>query len=235
MLLNLSEFLSVLPPGRLTRADLICAETLLDTDGDIAVHFVPFGYFPRGARLVLLGLTPGFEQMRLAYEAARDYHRHARDADDLYRHCGAAAGFGGPMRQLLVSMLDDIGIAEAMGIPTAAALFEPNRSDVIRCSVLRHPVFIKRENYTGHKPRLTTSPFLLQLIKKYFAVSIAATPTAVIVPMGNAVQSVLRDLRLPNPVLWGFPHPSPGNGHRVRQFNANRKQLRESVCRLLSA
>ena len=71
---------------------------------------------------------------------------------DLYRICGAAAGFGGPMRKILVGMLDEIGIHEAMSLHTSAELFDADRTNVIRASVLQHPVFVKGGNYTGYQP-----------------------------------------------------------------------------------
>lgn len=222
--MNLTDFLSQLPAGTLTREHLLCEQTLLDKDGELSVYFIPFGYFPESARIALVGITPGFEQMRLAYEAARNYR-----GPDLYRFCGAAAGFGGPMRKLLIEMLDGIGIPEAMGLTNSADLFDAERQDVIRASVLNHPVFVNGENYTGHRPTLVRSEFLMGQVRDYFGRSIAKTPNALLVPMGKAVESVFRKLQLPNPVLWGFPHPSPGNGHRAKQFAANQRSMRNKV------
>lgn len=224
--MNLPDFFTQLPAGTLTREHLLCDQTLLVWEGDLSVYFIPFGYFPPTARIALVGITPGFEQMRLAYETARDCRL---TGDELLKACGAAAGFGGPMRRLLVEMLDAVGIPDAMSLTTSADLFDVDRKDVIRASVLRHPVFVNGENYTGHRPKLVNSAFLMGLVRDYFGKSIAEHPDALLVPMGKAVESVFRELRLPNPVLWGFPHPSPGNGHRVKQLAANLDSMRQCV------
>jgi hypothetical protein len=224
--MNLSQFLDRLPAGTLTRKHLLCDETLLAKDGKLSVYFIPFGDFSKSAKIALVGITPGFEQMRLAYAAARDYSGPERN---LYRICGAAAGFGGPMRKLLIEMLVGIGIPQAMGLTNSAELFDPNRRDVIRPSVLNHPVFVNGENYTGHSPVLVKSEFLMRQVRKYFHRSITRTPNALLVPMGMAVESVFRKMQLPNPVLWGFPHPSPANGHRSKQFATNQPSLIQAV------
>jgi hypothetical protein len=140
---NLDSFLRSLPQGRLRRFDIVCEKTLIAREHNLSVHFVPFGHFPENARIALIGITPGFEQMRLAYEAARDFRETVVEEIDLYRICGAAAGFGGPMRKILVGMLEEIGIHEAMGLHTAAELFHADRTDVIRASELQHPVFVR--------------------------------------------------------------------------------------------
>jgi hypothetical protein len=54
MMPTLRDFLSSLPLGVLSRQDIVCDATRLAADGDIAVHFVPFGYFPANARLALV-------------------------------------------------------------------------------------------------------------------------------------------------------------------------------------
>jgi hypothetical protein len=96
-------------------------------------------------------VTPGFEQMRLAYEAARDYHRQATGDEDLFRHCGATAGFGGPMRHILVSMLDEIRINEALRIRSTSALFDPQCNAIMTKtntnSFLSRPASFSRTRY----------------------------------------------------------------------------------------
>jgi hypothetical protein len=149
---DLARFLQSLPNGRLTPSNLLCDETLIARDGNLTVHYVPFGYCPERARVALIGITPGFEQMRRAFEAARDLYSATTSQSELYRKCEEAAGFGCPMRKILVEMLNEVGIHNALNVSTSSALFDSNRLDVMRTSVLQHPVFVSGKNYTGHRP-----------------------------------------------------------------------------------
>ena len=56
-------------------------------------------------------------------------------------------------------------------------------------------------------------------------------PNALIVPLGRAVEDALADLGFhrSSKILCGFPHPSGGNGHRVRQFKSEYQSLRRAV------
>ncbi len=66
------------------------------------------------------------------------------------------------------------------------------------------------------------------------------TPGALVVPLGKAAGDAVsllaadgladRDL-----CLAGFPHPSGSNGHRVRQYAANREALVGQVTRWAAA
>jgi hypothetical protein len=205
---NLAAFLKSLPPGPLDRCHLLTSETLIARQGNLSAYYIPFGYYPPDAKIALVGITPGFQQMRLAYEAARVCQDQG---DELLRACQLAAGFGGPMRRILVSMLDGLGL---------------DFDSALKDSVLRHPVFVDgAKNYTGHHPPLVRSTFLMDLASTYFAPSIAARPNVLIVPMGKAVESALRALNLPNAVLSGFSHPSPASGHRQRQYLSNLESM----------
>ena len=209
---NLHAILESLPQGTLTRDHLLRPQTLLAQNGNLSAYYIPFGYYPPDARIALVGITPGFEQMRLAYHTARD-NLHL-EGPELYKACSGAAGFGGPMRTILENMLAGVGL---------------EFTTAIKDSVLRHPVFVNGKNYTGHQPRLSGNDFLMGMVREYFGQAIAARPDALIVPMGRAVESTLRQLNLPNKILWGFPHPSPANGHRKKQYANNLESMRRQV------
>jgi hypothetical protein len=59
-------------------------------------------------------------------------------------------------------------------------------------------------------------------------------PDALIVPLGRAVEQCVRLLAADGSIderrcLFGFPHPSGGNGHRLKQFHANEAQMKREV------
>jgi len=229
MIIPLVKFLESLPKGELSKDDLLTKTTLMDCEGDVAVHYIPFDYFPEKVDILLVGITPGFTQMRLAYEAARDHLAKNNDESTLHRVAKQAASFGGPMRRILCNMLDEAGLPKALSVNHSAEIFEDDYDAVAFTSVLRCPVFVAGENYTGHRPKLVQSEFLMGNVREYFVRAVEPYPDALIVPMGKAVEEVLRFLDLPNPVLWGFPHPSPANGHRKRQLEANKSGMQRII------
>jgi hypothetical protein len=64
---------------------------------------------------------------------------------------------------------------------------------------------------------------------------LAVLPDAVVIPLGRTVATILRrevdqgGLQAGN-CLFEFPHPSGGNGHRVRLFTQHRKDLVAQVA-----
>ncbi len=146
----------------------------------------------------------------------------------------AAASFAGRMRGNLVSMLDGIGVQEALGLSTCSGLFSGAGKYVHTTSALRYPVFKNGRNYTGHSPALTKHPLLRKMLEELLIPELRAMPSALIVPLGKAVAAALAWLEAQGLVslehcLHGFPHPSGANGHRARQFERARPILRAAV------
>ncbi len=144
------------------------------------------------------------------------------------------------MRTNLISMLDSIGLAQALGMASSETLFtEQGEALVHSTSSIRYPVFKGVKNYTGSTP-----PILRQAITSCYVELIAreldAVAPALVVPLGRAVETVMSELvRLgqldESRCLFGFPHPSGANAHRPRQFTANRTALTSTVQRWAAA
>jgi len=67
-------------------------------------------------------------------------------------------------------------------------------------------------------------------VEDVFAIEIGLIPGAFIVPLGKAVSSALEYLMQIGELsgdrcCFGFPHPSPANGHRKPQFQAQRRNM----------
>ena len=101
---------------RYTRGELRNGRFRLFNACGLDVYYAPFHFLNKNARVVLVGLTPGWTQMEEAFRAAR--HGMARGLRDrsLFRHIDLKSSFGGPMRGNLVSMLDGIGLDECLNI-----------------------------------------------------------------------------------------------------------------------
>ena len=83
------------------------------------------------------------------------------------------------------------------------------------------------QNYRGSSPSLTRHPVLRSLVRATLGTRITNTSGALVIPLGKLSGSdiaVAADgLVEPISCLAGFPHPSGGNGHRVRQYADNKK------------
>jgi hypothetical protein len=88
--------------------------------GSLAIYCAPLDYINAQAKVVLVGITPGWTQMELAYqEARRALIGRARMAE-VCRRAKACARFAGPMRGNLIQMLDDIDLHQALSVHTCA-------------------------------------------------------------------------------------------------------------------
>ena len=56
---------------RYTKAQLARDDFLLFRDGSISAYYVPFHHINKRAKVVLIGLTPGWTQMEEAFRAAK--------------------------------------------------------------------------------------------------------------------------------------------------------------------
>ncbi len=208
-------------------------------DGSIAVVYAPVDYVNTKARLTILGITPGLQQARIAFETW--YEMGGRpDEERIGREINRRAAFAGSMRTNLVTMLDDLDVHTFLGVRSVAALFS-ERADLLHStSALRYPVFKNGRDYSGHSPEPTRHEALLWMLENMLAPELNAVPDALIVPLGRTVDYALKHLTergLVAGARWlpGFPHPSGANGHRRTTFERNRDDLRERVRRFFQA
>jgi hypothetical protein len=201
---------------------------VLGREGKLAMYYAPFDWVNDNARVVLVGLTPGLKQMRLAFEACRDSLAEGASDEEACQAAKATASFAG-MRARLTDWLDELGVPEWLGIASASDLFGDRRDLLHTTSAIRYPVFCGPdfENYSGHSPSPLKSPLLLKTVKELLSPELAALPRALVVPMGVAVSAILNDtsgIELSR-CLVGFPHPSGANGWAPKQFAAHREEM----------
>lgn len=208
-------------------ADLVSLSTFqeqlaLAEEGGLRVCYAPFDFVNRSAKVVLVGLTPGAQQAVNALRSVKEVMASGLSDDEVLQQAKRQGSFSGPMRNNLVAMLDAIGLNRKLGLATTASLFGDNVNLVHFTSVLKYPVFLNGENYSG-SPDLLTTPFLKRWVDDYFLPEVAALKQAWFIPLGKDALKALDYLAqrniLPNEhILRGMPHPSGANAERIAYF-----------------
>lgn len=224
-----------LPDGPLSQDDLLTEDFKLASEGRLSVYWIPFERLNPEATLVICGLTPGYGQLLEAFTAARDSIAEGQDLDHTIAHVERTGSFAGTMRTNLVQMLDELGLPQAMNIGSTLELFGEANELVHTTSALRYPVFVAGKNYSGGSPEVNRSALLSSYVHELLGPELAAVPGALIIPLGKATEACMRMLVAAGDLdeercLLGFPHPSGGNGHRIRQFRENEEVLRTGIA-----
>jgi hypothetical protein len=229
--------IAALPGGeRLTREDLVVPDFLLSREGRLAIYYAPFDHINAGARVALVGITPGFRQMEIALRASRDALLAGESSyAAICARVKYQASFAGPIRRFLLAMLDGIGIPAALGIASSAALYA-ERTDLLQTSaVVRHPVFVDGADWTGHTPPVRSSPLLRRYLWGGMLPELRAVPDALLIALGKCASDALETLIAadaldPARCLIGLPHPSGANGHRHAQFARVQPEMTRRVA-----
>ena len=219
----------------LTKEILLTSQFLIQKEGALEMYYAPHNeLINERAKVAIVGITPGWTQMEIAYREARQGIHENKPTEQILTDAKQAAGFAGSMRNYLVEMLDECGLAEGLQITSCKSLFNKRRDLLHTTSVIKHPVFYKGKNYTGHTPKIVKSPLLSDYAFHVFRCELEQINGALIVPLGKSVSTVLMALIEQghvdrNHCLFGLPHPSGVNGHRRRQFAEEKESLRLQV------
>jgi hypothetical protein len=226
--------------GKLLKDDLLTVKFLLHRENEngkeLAIYYAPFEYVNRAAKVVLIGITPGWTQMEIAYREANRSLRAGLSVEEVLKRTGDQATFSGMTRTNLVKMLDGIGMAEELEIRSCSLLFDRASHLVHTTSAVRHPVFVNGGSYSGYWPDMTRQPVLRRYITEILADELQSMPFALVIPLGKAVSSAVR-LLIDNNALDGerclqnFPHPSGANASRVREYDLRKDDYAATVRR----
>lgn len=190
-------------------------------EGNIEIIYAPFDHIVHGAKLVVVGITPGLTQTVNALRAAVESADEATERR-LAIAKQTASFSGGVIRSNLVAMLDKIGVARHFGVGTSAELFRLGSEQVHFTSALRYPVFVKGQNYNG-APNMIRTPILRGMIETHLAEEARILPNALWLPLGPKAEMAVMHLAGMgildrDRVLAGMPHPSGANAERVSVF-----------------
>jgi hypothetical protein len=248
-LIAATDFAAIANPTQIPDAFLLARE------GRIDAHYIPFDYVNPGARVVVVGISPGFVQWKNAMRAAQQGLREDLPLPELLRAAKYTGAFSGAIRPNLVALLDDVGLQRWLGIASCASLFGADAHLMHVTGALRQPIFVGGANYNGASPNMLTTPLLQAQLLDYFGREAAQMPDAVFVPLGPKVSLALswlarRGMLDEGRILHGIPHPSGANAERIAYFlgrkeknalssrtngsqiDADRRSLREKMVAL---
>jgi hypothetical protein len=193
---------------------------LLKKEKNIEIYYAPFDYINSKAKIVIVGITPGLQQMLQSYEVINQ-GKSLKEVKDL-------SSFKGSMRTGLIKYLDELKINDILKIKSCESLFNKNSRYLHTTSLVKYPVFDKGKNYSG--ANILKKKILLDFIEKNFLEELKTLKKSIIIPLGNTVSSTIEylnnkyDLKL-TCFLKGFPHPSGANARKNIQFKENKSSM----------
>lgn len=208
-------------PDNFSTSTPLPASLRMKGDDRYEVYYAPFDHVTTSARIVLVGITPGRVQALAALATARLELLAKHPHDVALAKAKTTASFAGPMRRNLVDLLDHVGVADRLGIPSTADLWAAEQHLVHFTSALRYPVFEQGKNFAGSG--IAASPLLCGEADRWFAAECELLCDALFVPLGPAAlwaceHQITRGLLRNRQVLRGLPHPSGANAERVAYF-----------------
>ena len=194
---------------------------LLKKEKNIEIYYAPFDYINSKAKIVIVGITPGLQQMLQSYEVINQ-GKSLKEVKDL-------SSFKGSMRTGLIKYLDELEINTILKIKSCESLFNKDSKYLHTTSLVKYPVLDKGKNYSG--ANILKKKILIEFIEKNFLKELKTLKKAIIIPLGNTVSSTIEylnnkyDLKLAC-FLKGFPHPSGANARKNIQFKENKRNMK---------
>ena len=194
---------------------------ILEKEKNIEIYYAPFDYINSKAKIVIVGITPGLQQMLQSYEVINQ-GKSLKEVKDL-------SSFKGSMRTGLIKYLDELKINDILKIKSCESLFNKNSRYLHTTSLVKYPVFDKGKNYSG--ANILKKKILLDFIEKNFLEELKTLEKSIIIPLGNTVSSTIEylnnkyNLKL-RCFLKGFPHPSGANARKNIQFKENKRNMK---------
>ena len=88
---------------------------LIKKENNIEIYYAPFDYINSKAKIMIVGITPGLQQMLQSFEAVNE-GRSLKEVKDL-------SSFKGSMRTTLIKYLDALNINKKLKIKSCESLF----------------------------------------------------------------------------------------------------------------
>lgn len=195
---------------------------LIGSDKALKIYYAPFDYVNENAKVVIVGITPGFTQLKNAFTSIQNSLKAGYSNSEALKKVKSEASFSGSMRTNLIEMLDFVGLNKRLGISSTSLLFTSHSELLHSTSVLKYPVFINGENYNG-TPSMLKNELLRNQLIEHFAVEAQTLKDAIFIPLGPKPTEALEYLASKGlldraKILSGFLHPSAASQERINYF-----------------
>jgi hypothetical protein len=197
-------------------------------DERLEIFFAPLDEINEKARIGLVGITPGLQQMVSALREFRACLDSGRSVSEASFAAKRAAEFRG-MRTSISKMLDYLGLQNWLGIRSCSEIFDVRRDLLHTTSAIRYPTFLSGKNYNGSGVMALDHPQLRYLVDTCLKDEIEALPNAIWIPLGPKVAEIFdylvrRGALKDEFVLSGMPHPSGANNERIAYFLGKKRE-----------
>ena len=205
---------------KINKSIVINNKFLINKEGNIKIYYAPFDYVNSKAKIMIVGITPGLQQMLQSFQVIND-GKSLKEVKDL-------SSFKGSMRTTLIKYMDALKVNKKLKIKSCESLFDLHSKYLHTTSLVKYPVFDKGRNYSGSN--ILKKEILLNFIEKNFLKELKIHQNSIIIPLGNTVSSTIRylnekyNLKL-SCFLEGFPHPSGANARKNIQFKENKSRM----------
>jgi len=205
---------------KINTSNIVNKEFLIEKDGNIEIYYAPFDYINSKAKIAIVGITPGLQQMTQSFQAIKD-GKSLKEVKDL-------SSFKGSMRTTLIKYMDELKINKILKIKTCESLFNLDNKYLHTTSLVKYPVFDEGKNYSG--ANILKKKILLEFIEDNFLKELKILQNSIIIPLGNTVTSTINYLNTKHRLnlkcfLKGFPHPSGLNVRKNIQFDENKNEM----------
>lgn len=200
-------------------------EFSLGTDGKYSLQYIPFEHVNADAKLVIVGITPGNNQLDLAYQTAQKLLKAGRPDDEILTEVKKVGAFGGPaMKPNLLKILRHFHFERLLGIDDVATLWEGNANLLHSTSTVPHAAFKSGDMFAGSFEDVLASPLLRgcfldcfvpsarEMNKNALFVGLGPCPSAA---LEWCVQEGVLDRAQ---VLGSFCHPARTGGSTVKYY-----------------
>ncbi len=206
---------------RLGKAATGTPETLLSGSGRDEVFYIPFENVNPAARLVIVGITPGPNQIDAAYEVAQRLLNAGETDEVVLSEAKREGSFGkATMRPNLVRMLDAMGFQDLLGLASCDALWGEAFGMLHATSVVPHAAFRGGKPFAGSFEDVLRSGALRRGFEDHFVPSLASLPrSALYVALGPTPLAALdwcaaRGHLAPDQIMGALTHPSSQGARR---------------------
>ena len=114
---------------------------LISRDKNIEIYYAPFVYINSKAKIMIVGITPGFQQVLQSFEVINKGGSLKEVKDQ--------SSFKGSMRTGLIKYLDELKVNNILKINSSESLFDKDSKYLHTTSLVKYPVFDKGNNYSG--------------------------------------------------------------------------------------